>query len=120
MNRLFKKLLNFKNYGPLLHSDYRENNSLSKLRCANGKLPIFKHIYIHDSDVCTICNLNVCGGEYNDVLIWPFFKHSRTMYLKPYFYTRPSLYKFGKIFSSSSKKTISNLSKLANIILNKF
>ena len=38
------------------------------------------------------------------------------MYLKPYFYTRPSLYKFGELFSSSSNKTMSNLSKLANII----
>ena len=42
------------------------------------------------------------------------------MYLKPYFYTRPSLYKFGELFSSSSNKTISNLSKLANIIFNQF
>ena len=50
------------------------------------------------SDVCTLGNLNVCGDEYHCVLIFPFFKHSRTMYLKPYFYTRPSLYKFGELF----------------------
>ena len=108
----------FENY--LLHSNYRDRISLSKLRCANSKLPIYKHIYSHDSDVCTLCNLNVCGDEYHYVLICPFFKHSRTMYLKPYFYTRPNLYKLGKLFCSSGKKTISNLSKLANIIFNQF
>ena len=41
----------------------RDRISLSKLRCANSKLTIYKHIYIHDSDVCTVCNLNVCGDE---------------------------------------------------------
>ena len=118
MYRIFKKQLDFENY--LLHSNYRYRISLSKLRCANSKLPIYKHIYSHDSDVCTLCNLNVCGDEYHYVLICPFFRHSRTMYLKPYFYTRPSLYKLRKLFCSSSKKTISNLSKLANIIFNQF
>ena len=115
---LFFKQLDFENY--LLHSNYRDRISLSKLRCANSKLPIYKHIYIYDSDVCTLCNLNVCGDEYHYVLICPFFKHSRTMYLKSYFYTRPSLYKFGYLFRWSSNKTISNLSKLVNIIFNQF
>ena len=48
--------------------------------------------------------------------MYPSFKHGRIMYLKPYFYTRLSLYKFRKLFSSTNRKTISNLSKLANII----
>ena len=81
MYRIFKKQLDFENY--LLHSNYRDRISLSKLRCANSKLPIYKHIYSNDSDVCTLCNLNVCGDEYHYVLICPFIKHSRTMYLKP-------------------------------------
>ena len=71
MYRIFFKQLYFENY--LLHSNYRDRISLSKLRCANSKLPIYKHIYSHDSDVCTLCNLNVCGDEYDYVLIYPFF-----------------------------------------------
>ena len=106
MYRLFQKQLDFKNY--LLHSNYSDIISLSKLRCANSKLPIYKHTNIYDSDVCTLCNLNVCGDEYHNVLICPFFKH------------RPSLYKFGELFSSSSNKTISNLLKLTNIIFYHF
>ena len=65
MYRIFLKQLDFENY--LLHSNYRDRISLSKLRCANSKLPIYKHIYSHDSDVCTLCNLNVCGDEYHYV-----------------------------------------------------
>ena len=114
---LFLKL-DFENN--FLHLNCSDRITLSKFRCANSKLPIYKNIYILDSDVCTLCNLNVCGDEYHYVLICPFFKHSRTMYLKPYFYTRTSLYKFEKLFSSSSRRTISNLSKLANIIFKKF
>ena len=36
MYRIFKKQLDFENY--LLHSNYRDKISLSKLRCANSKL----------------------------------------------------------------------------------
>ena len=61
MYRLFKKQLNFENY--LLHSNYRDIISLSKLRCANSKFPINIHVYAYDSDVCILCNLNVCGDE---------------------------------------------------------
>ena len=114
----FFKQLDFENY--VLHSNCRDRISLSKIRCANSNLPIYKHINIYDSDVCTLCNLNVCVDEYHYVLICPFFKHNRTMYLKPYFYTKPSLYKFGELFSSSNRKPISNLSKLANIIFQQF
>ena len=58
MYRIFIKKIDFENY--LLHSNYRDRISLSKLRYANSKLPIYKHIYNRDSEVCTLCNLNVC------------------------------------------------------------
>ena len=57
------KQLDFENY--VLHSNCRDSISLSKLRYANSKLSIYKHNYIHDSDVCSLCNLNVCGEEYH-------------------------------------------------------
>ena len=37
-----------------------------------------------------LCNPNVSGDEYHYVLSCPFFKHCRTMHLKPYFYIRLS------------------------------
>ena len=44
-------LLDFENY--LLHSNYRDIISLSKLRCSNSKLPIYKHITILKFFMCT-------------------------------------------------------------------
>ena len=73
-------------------------------------------MYIHDSDVCTICNLNVCGDEYHYVLIFLFFKVSRTMYFKALFLLKANFIETWKLFSLSSRKTISNLPKLANMI----
>ena len=77
----------------LLQSNCKDRILFSKLRYENSKLLlIYKHIYIYDSNVSTLCNLNIGGDEYYYVLICPFFRHRRTRYLKHYFYTRPSLY----------------------------
>ena len=118
--RLFKKHLNFEKY--IIYTCYRDRISLSKLRCTNSKLPIYKHIYtcMYDSDTCTLCNLDIRGDEYHYVLICPFFKESRKFYIKPYFYTRPNLLKFEKLYSSSNKRTITRLAKFAHLILNQF
>ena len=73
MSRLFIyiKKLDFEYY--LLHSISKDRISFSVLSFANSKLPIYKHIYVYDSDVCTLCNLNVCGDEYHYILICPLF-----------------------------------------------
>ena len=44
-----KKQLDFEN--DLLLSNCKDRISLLKIKCANSKLPIYKHIYIYDSDV---------------------------------------------------------------------
>ena len=59
----------------MFHSNCRDKIELSNLRCSNSKLPICKHTYINYSDVCTLCNLNVCGDEYPYDLIGPLFKY---------------------------------------------
>ena len=66
MYRLFKKQLSFDDN--FLHSNCNDMLSLSKPRYANIKLPINKHIYMYDSDVRTLCNLNICGDEYHYAL----------------------------------------------------
>ena len=53
-------------------------------------------------------------------MICPYFRHSREKYIKPYYYTRPSVIKFEKLLCSSSKKKLSNLGKFARIILKQF
>ena len=70
MYRLFKKELCFEKY--LLKANHSERIALSKYRCSNSKLPIYTQIYMYDSDICTLCNLNVRGDEYHYILMCPF------------------------------------------------
>ena len=60
----------------------RERISLTKYRCTNSKLPIYKHIYLYDYDICTLCNLNSKGDEYHYTLICPSFRKERELYMK--------------------------------------
>jgi len=113
--RLYKKHLNFERY--LTNSNYRDRISLTKFRCANSKLPVYDQIYVYATDKCTLCDLHERGDEYHYILICPFFKHDREMYLKRYYYNRPNLLKFEQLFSSQNKNTISKLAKLVKVIL---
>ena len=116
--RLYKKRLDFEKY--LLNPNYRERIALCKLRCANIKLPVYSRIFMYSTDICSLCSLNVPGDEYHYILTCPFFKQGRDIFIKPYFYTRPSIFKFEKLLGSSSRKTMSNLAKFANLILKQF
>ena len=116
--RTFKKQLDFEKY--LLNSNYSERISLSKLRCANIKLPVYSDIFMYDTNLCTLCDLCITGDEYHYIMICPFFTQSRERYLKPYFHTRPDMNKFEILFGSSSKRTLSNLAKFVRIILQQF
>ena len=78
--RQFKQKLCFEKY--LLIPNSRERILLTKYRCTNSKLPIYKHIYFYDSDICTLCNLNNKGDEYHYILIFPYFRNERKLYLK--------------------------------------
>ena len=99
--KLFKKNLNFEKY--LLCCNNRDRISLTKFRCSNSKLPVYNRIYMYDSDLCTLCNLQLRGDEYHYVLICPYFRN-RDQYLKQYYYTRPNLLKFEQLFVQQAGK----------------
>ena len=81
--RTFRKQLDFEKY--LLISDYSERFSLSKLRCANIKLPVYSEIFMFDTDVCTLCDLCITGDEYHYIMTYHFFTQSREDISKPCF-----------------------------------
>ena len=116
--RQLKQKLCFEKY--LLMPNSRERISLTKYRYTNSKLPIYKHIYLYDSDICTLCNLNSKGDEYHYILICPFFRKERELYLKRYYYTIPSIHKFINLFCSTNKRTQRCLARLANIVMTSF
>ena len=118
MYRLFKKQLNFEDY--LLSCNNRERISLAKYRCANSKIPVYNQIYMYETELGTLCDLNVNGDEYHYIMICPYFRQSRELYLKHYFYTRPNMRKFSQLFSSENKRTLSRLAKLITVIMIQF
>ena len=116
--RLFKKQLYFETY--LLNSNNSKRIALAKFRCANSKLPIYSKIYMYDTHVCTLCSLNVHGDEYHYILICPFFKKERELYLDNWYTCRPDLLKFEQLFTSLNKRTQARLSTLVTCIVHKF
>ena len=117
---LIKKQLNFEYY--LLSCNNRERISLTKYRCANSNIPVYNQIYIYmyETELCTLCDLNVNGDEYHYITICSYFRQSRELYLKHYFYTRPNMLKFSQLFSSENKRTLSRLAKLITVIMIQF
>ena len=97
----------------------RERISLTKYRCTNSKLSIYKHIYLYDYDRCTLCNLNSKGDAYRYILICPMFRKERELYIKKY-YMIPSIHKFINLFCSTIKRTQRRLAKLADIVMSSF
>ena len=78
MYRLLKKQLNFKDY--LLSCNYRERISLTKYRYANSKIPVYNQICMYETELCTLCDLNVNGDAYH-YMICPYFRQSREKFI---------------------------------------
>ena len=58
--------------------------------------------------------------EYHYILICPYFRLNRELYIKPYYYRRPSMMKFEQLFSSKNKRTLSKLAKFITLIMKQF
>ena len=82
--RLYREKLEFE-------KKYLLNPALCKLRCANIKSPVYSRIFMYSTDICSLCNSNVLGDEYHYIFLCPYFKQGREIFIKPYFYTRPSI-----------------------------
>ena len=115
MYRTYKKNLSFEKY--LLLSNNRDRINLTKFRCSNSRIPVYNQIYLYDSELCTLCNLNICGDEYHYLLICPFFAQGREQYVKRYYYHQPSLL---KLLGCTKKRTLIKLAKFITIIINHF
>ena len=117
-DRQFKQQLCFEK--DLLMPNSRERISLGKYRCTNCKLPIYKHIYLYDSDISALCNLNSKGDEYHYILICPSFRREQKFYLKRNYYTIPNIHKFVNLVCSTNKRTQHCLAKLPEIVMTSF
>ena len=59
---------------------------------------VYNQIYMYETELCTLCDLNVNGDEYHYIMICPYFRQRRELYLKHHFYTRPNMLIFSQLF----------------------
>ena len=82
--RHFEQKLCFEKY--LLMSNSRESISLTKYRCTNSKLPIYKHnmfLFTCMTLIYVLCaTFNSKGDECHYTLICPSFRKERELHLK--------------------------------------
>ena len=54
-------------------SNNSNRTSLTKLRCTNSKVSVHNQVYLYDTHMCTLCDINLVGVEYYYILIFPYF-----------------------------------------------
>lgn len=108
----YKQNFTFEKYMDLLPSKYRI--SLSKLRLSSHKLQIEIGRYSRNDRnqrVCLICNSGDIEDEYHFIIVCPVYNQLRSLYIKRYYYSRPSVYKFTEMMNSNKKIVIKNVAK---------
>ena len=80
--------------------------ALSRLRLSSHRLRIESGRYDKKCPInerkCIYCNSNDVEDEYHFVLVCDFYTELRKLYIKKYFYVRPSMAKFIDLLNSDS------------------
>ena len=106
--RLFKEEHHFEKYLNTLPPYLRI--IFTKFRCRNfSKMPVVAGSYTNtplDDRICKKCDNNSIGDEFHYVLQCDFFKDKREVFIKKYYYNRPSTFKFRQLFNVSGKEMV--------------
>ena len=110
----FKNDFQFEDYLDFLPVKYR--NSKAKLWLSSHKLRIEVERYVRNIlerslRYCELCNIGDIEDEFHFILICPRLEQTRQKYLKPYYYRRPSVYKFTELMGQQHKKVIMKLAQ---------
>lgn len=95
-------------------SENKYKISLSRFRLSSHNLLIETGRYNglpRDERLCNFCNMRKIEDEYHLLLVCPYYMELRRKYFKNYFCNWPTLNKFDQLMSTSSKKSLKNLSK---------
>ena len=106
----------------LLHLPRKSYLYLCKFRTSNQKLPIdvgrWEEVPRNEMK-CLHCNTDI-GDEFHYLFKCSHFTNERTLYLKPYFYRRPNIFKLRELYSSSNREKLINLAKFVGLIMKTF
>ena len=106
MYKSFKQSFELEHYLSVLPKKFRI--VLSQLRLSAHHLRIETGRYAHNRvdralRLCTLCDRSDIEDEYHFVLICPVYSQIRQKYIRPFYYLRPSVYKFIKLMQSNQK-----------------
>ena len=110
-----------KNYFSILPQDLWI--PMCKFRTANHKLPVEVYSWSYFNKerkerICNLCNLEDIGDEYHYVLKCPIFDDLRKLYIRKYFYVKPSVYKFIELMKMEDKHTLFKMARFFKDIMN--
>ena len=93
----YKLSFDFKHYLNILPNKLRV--AISRLRLSSHQLCIETGRYSQNrvdraQRICTLCKKSDIEDEYHFVLVCPVYSILRQKYIRPYYYNRPSVYKF--------------------------
>ena len=90
--------------------------NIAKIRLSSHNLRIETARYARErvdreERVCKFCTSMEVEDEYHFILCCPAFLDIRKMYIKRYYFVRPSMFKLVELFTSENRKTLLHLSK---------
>lgn len=110
----FKQSFELEHYLSVLPKKFRI--ILSQLRLSAHQLRIETGRYSQNRvdralRLCTLCDRSDIEDEYHFVLICPVYIQIRQKYIRPFYYLRPSVYKFINLMQSNQINILRNLGK---------
>lgn len=113
MYKHIKNTFTFENY--LNTMPVRLRVPLSRIRLSSHSLRIETGRYgrariERNQRICTLCTLDV-EDEYHFIITCPVYNDIRRKYIKTYYFTNPSMYKFLSLMKTERKKELVNLAK---------
>ena len=115
--RSYKSSFGIETYLNTLPKMYK--NIFSKFRMSSNNLRIVTGRYQNNREdrdlrLCTLCYCRDIEDEYHFLLVCPAYKDIRSQYVPPYYYNRPSVYKFAELMQLSSKGKLIDVCKCIN------
>jgi len=92
----------------------KQRTTLARLRCSAHSLMIEegRQLNIDKKDrLCTKCSMNAIESEYHFVLVCPYYRQLRQIYLPRYYCHWPNLYKFRSLMRCSQSSILNKLAK---------
>ena len=107
--------------GYLKKLSFLQRRALCKFRTGNHRLPIAESRYKNTliDTPCNLCNSGDICDEYHVLLKCKYFEEKRKLFIKRYYYVRPSTLKLCALFNGTPKQ-LSNVAKFVNFIMSKF